>query len=446
MMSRIWMVATRDFVATVSGKGFVIGLLLMPALILTLALLLPRIVNGRSPQVHGEVAVIDRSGSIFPELRAALDTATIAARSAEDAQRSAAPGWQGRGATGAPIPVLSVVERAASADIQREKSWLIESSAASPRHLALVVIQPDAVTRSTGKPEYGAYDLYISGTLDNQTELVLHEALRQVLVAARLKSKGLDQAEIETTMRVARQNAVVVAATGERSAQRGLRRLLPFICGVLLFMGVVTGGQGLMTSTLEEKSSRVVEVLLAAVSPLELMWGKLLAQLGVSLLILTVYGGLGVAALVQSATAGLLDPMLLVYLALFFLIAYLIYGSLMLTIGAAVNQIADAQSLLAPVMVLLLAPYALTGIIGQAPNSTLSVTLSFIPPVNTFVMLARLASDSPPPGWQVALTAALGLAFAAIVLWFAAKVFRIGLLMHGKPPNFATMIRWARMA
>jgi ABC-2 type transport system permease protein len=91
-------------------------------------------------------------------------------------------------------------------------------------------------------------------------------------------------------------------------------------------------------------------------------------------------------------------------------------------------------------------PYILTQFIGQAPNSSFSVALSFIPPVNTFAMLARLASGTPPPLWQVWISLSLGLAAAAAAVWFAAKIFKIGLLMHGKPPNFATLVRWARMA
>jgi ABC-2 type transport system permease protein len=118
----------------------------------------------------------------------------------------------------------------------------------------------------------------------------------------------------------------------------------------------------------------------------------------------------------------------------------------MLSIGAAVNQLADAQSLMGPVMLLLVAPYVLAPFIGRAPNSTFSVAVSFIPPVNTFGMIARLASDSPPPVWQVWLTVLVGLGAACATVWFAAKVFKIGLLMHGKPPNFATLIRWAREA
>jgi ABC-2 type transport system permease protein len=445
----MWDVARRDFTATVSGKGFLIGLLIMPLIMLMAVVLGPRIVNARSPQVRGEVAVIDRTGSIAPELRKSLDPAHIAARRAEQSQRSAGsrgtPRPNGSSST-ANIPVLVLAERPASANIQREKAWLIQEKSAIPRHLALVVIPPDALVREAGKPDYGTYDLYVSRALDDRTESVLREALREALVTTRLKGKGLDATEVEATMRVTPPSAVIVAAAGERAAQRGLNRMLPFISGVLLFIGVFSGGQALMTSMIEEKSSRVVEVLLAAVSPLELMGGKLIAQLGIGLLIVAVYCGLGLLALVQFATMGLIDPMLLVYLAVFFIIAYLIFGAMMLTIGAAVNQLADTQGLMGPVMLLLLVPYLLAGMVGQAPNSMLSVTLSFIPPVNTFIMLARLASDSPPPVWQVVLAMLVGLGFAGVVLWFAAKIFRIALLMHGKPPNFPTLIRWARMA
>jgi ABC-2 type transport system permease protein len=74
------------------------------------------------------------------------------------------------------------------------------------------------------------------------------------------------------------------------------------------------------------------------------------------------------------------------------------------------------------------------------------VSVSFIPPVNAFAMLARMASDTPPPAWQPPLSVLVSLVTAMLSVWFAAKIFRIGLLMHGKPPDFATLIRWARMA
>jgi len=143
---------------------------------------------------------------------------------------------------------------------------------------------------------------------------------------------------------------------------------------------------------------------------------------------------------------GLIDLMLVVYLFVFFLITYLVFGALMMAIGASVNQMAEAQSLMGPVMMLLLLPYILSPMIGRAPNSTFSIAVSFIPPVNTFAMMSRLASDAPPPAWQVWLTVLVGIGGAVAAVWFASKVFRIGLLMHGKPPDLKTMIKWARMA
>lgn len=247
-------------------------------------------------------------------------------------------------------------------------------------------------------------------------------------------------------MRIVEPAVSVVTPAGEQPTRSGFARMLPFICGILLFIGIMSGGPALMTSTVEEKSSRVIEVLLAAVSPIELMAGKLLGMVGVGLTVMAVYLGLGVLALGEFSLAGMLDPILIVYLIVFYLLAYMVYGGLMIAIGASVNQVAEAQSLMGPVMLLLMAPYVLVPLIGLAPNSALSVALSFIPPINSFAILARLASATPPPLWQVLGSILAGLAGAAAAVWFAAKIFRIGLLMHGKPPNFATLVRWARMA
>ncbi len=203
-----------------------------------------------------------------------------------------------------------------------------------------------------------------------------------------------------------------------------------------------------MTSTVEEKSSRVVEVLLAAVSPLELMWGKLLGQLGVGLVMLAVYVALGVLALLQFALVGLVDPLLIVYLLVFFLMAYLVFGALMLAIGAAVNQIADAQSLMGPVMILMIVPYILTPFIGRAAGLALRGG-------RELHSAGECLRDAGAAGFKFSAAGVAGAAVdagagprrrPAIAVWFAAKVFRIGLLMHGKPPSFGTLIKWARMS
>jgi ABC-2 type transport system permease protein len=144
------------------------------------------------------------------------------------------------------------------------------------------------------------------------------------------------------------------------------------------------------------------------------------------------------------ALLGLFDFSLIFYLILFFLITYLVMGSLMMSIGAAVNDAKEAQSLMMPLMLVFMIPWILWLPISRDPGSALSVTMSFLPPVNTFAMLLRMTSNAPPPLWQVWLSIAIGIGSAYCAVWFAAKVFRIGILMFGKAPNFATLIRWVR--
>ena len=458
MIRRIGLIAAREFVTTVGNKRFLFGLLVMPAMIAIAGLVGPRIINARSPQIRGTVAVIDPTGQVLPDLRVALDPAIIAARRAENARRAVAqiaPGAAQAAASAAgsstalaPIPALRVIERPPDSALEDAKTWLLAGAAENPddRRLAVVAVNADAARRPEGKPDFGGYDLYVSSALDDNTEGIHHDALRQSLVSARVKAGNLDLPAFEATMRVDRPNSIIVAASGAQNRRTGLTRALPFIMVVLLFIGIMMGGQTLMTSTIEEKSSRVVEVLLAAVSPLELMAGKLFGQLGVGLLVMAIYVGLGLLALFQFAMLGLIDPPVVMYFFVFYLLSYLLFGALMSAIGAAVNQIADAQSLMGPVMLTLVTPYVLAPIISRAPNSTFAVAMSFVPPFNAFAIMARLTSYAPPPAWQVMLSIVASLAAAAAAIWFAGKVFKIGLLMHGKPPNFATLVRWARMA
>jgi ABC-type Na+ efflux pump permease subunit len=324
--------------------------------------------------------------------------------------------------------------------------WL-EGPVNDTRRLGLVVIDPDALVRADGEAELGTYVLYVSPYLEERTENALHEGVQRAIASARLGSLGLKHETLETMMRVPRSSPVVVSGATQQESRRGLNRSLPFIMGGLLFMAVMIGGQTLMTSTVDEKSSRVVEVLLAAVSPFELMAGKLLGQLAISLLVLSLYVGLGVFALFSFAMLGLIHLSLIVYLVVFFLLTYVIFGAVMTAIGAAVNEIAEAQSLFGPVLMILMSPWLLVPAIQRAPDSTFSVVLSFVPPVNSFAMLTRLAvSSTPPPAWQIAATILIGMGCATAAVWFAAKVFKVGLLMHGKPPNLATLVRWAKDA
>ena len=179
---------------------------------------------------------------------------------------------------------------------------------------------------------------------------------------------------------------------------------------------------------------------------MQLMTGKIIGQLCVGLVMLAIYAGMGIAALVSFAMLGLVDLSLLAYLVIFYVIAYCTLGSLMAAIGAAVNEMSEAQALMAPIIMTMMVPWVLWLPITRDPNGTFATVASFIPPINTFVILLRMSSNTSPPLWQVWASIMVGVAGVYGALWFAAKAFRVGLLMFGKPPNLATLVRWVRMA
>lgn len=458
-MKRVWLVASREFLAAVANKGFIIGLLLMPAIFAGLGIMVPRLMTTQGAQIRGDVRVIDSTGQVFNGLRASLAPEAIVRRRQESTRRvlENAPGAvravSGDAANVAmeramgAAPALTLVERPATSDIQREKSWLTEPPGADgPRHLALIVVHPNAVTPLEGSTEYGTYDIYVPENTDERVESTIYDGFRETLLSARVSARNMNRAQVEAVMRVPRTTSVTVGLNAERRTNVGFNRSLPFIFAGLLVFGIMIGGQTLLTQTIEEKSSRVIEVLLSAVSPLELMAGKILGQMAVSMLVLALYIGIGLLLLSSFAMLGLLDPLLIVYLVIFFLVGYLVFASVFAAVGAAVNEMREAQSLMTPIMLALMAPWFFAAPIGRDPNAAFSVAMSLIPPVNTFAMMIRLASTTPPPFWQVALSIVIGLGAAFVATWFAAKVFKVGLLMHGKPPSMGTLIRWARQA
>jgi ABC-2 type transport system permease protein len=450
-LNRIGLVAKREFLVTVSSKGFLFGVLVMPVLIAVIISVLPRLMANRGMQVQVEVGVVDRSlGTFGQTLRSELQAGAIlsrqtAARRAVTESAGVSADRLGTQRVAPALPAFQVRELAGDISDEDARAWLIEPSTDKQHRRALVVIPPNGV-RESGDGLYGNYQLQSPRNLPQDAEGILHGAVRPALITERLRAKGFDPEVVIAASNFPRPDTIMVDSSGAQRRGQGLNRMMPFIMGILLFMGIMIGGQGLMTSTVEEKSSRVVEVLLAAVSSLELMWGKLLGQLGVGLVTMGIYVGVGVLALVQFAMFGFIDPMMILWLFLFFLTAYLVFGALMMAIGAAVSQMADAQSLMGPVMILMMVPYIATPMVGNAPDSAFAVTASFIPPINGFIIMARLASTSPPPVWQVVASLLVSVVGAAIAVWFAAKIFRVGLLMHGKPPSFGTLLKWARMS
>ena len=467
-MKKIFCVAKREFLATVTTKAFIIGMFLTPALIGVSLLIFPRMIDRTPPRVTGEIAIVDASGQVAEGLRAYLQPERFVQRREEQSRAAAdaapeelksivAQSPEGQAAMQRQLaaafgeaPQLSVVVLDPGMDLEEAKNPLKTpasgSRAGEAGRLALIIMHPDAVQRAPGKERFGSYDLFVRSKLDDRIESDIRNGLREAIIEARVRNSGMSRDEIDALTTVQRPKSRTVTAEGERTTNQMFNQLLPAAFMILLLISSLTSSQSLLTSTIEEKSSRVVEVLLSAVSPLELMAGKILGQLAVGFVVLALYGGLGILALFSFAMFGLLDPVLIVFLLIFFIFASLTFAALMAAIGSAVSEIREAQGLLTPVMLVLMAPMMFWMPISREPNSAMAVAMSFVPGIGNFVTLLRMASNAPPPAWQVGLSIVICAAGAAGAVWAASKVFRIGLLMFGKPPTFGTLIRWIRMS
>jgi ABC-type Na+ efflux pump permease subunit len=445
-MKKVLWIALREFLAIVWTKAFLFGLLFLPVMIGVVAIFI-NMIDDDDYRAAGRIALIDPTGRVTAEARQALDSNAMERELAAGVRANAPPGLEGAADVIEALdlgPDFTLVQLPTDADLDAEKAMLLSEDAENTL-LALVVIHANAIEEPDRAKPFGSYDLYTAPNIDEREMEAIRAMLRAAIVDLRISAYGFDRAMIDRITNIQRGQSITVTETEEREAFGGMSFILPMAFMFLLFMGAM-GGQGLMTSTIEEKSSRVVEVLLSAVSPMELMTGKLFGHMSASLIGMTIYLVAGLIVLGSFSLLGLLDPMLIVYLFLFFFIAYFTIGSVFLAIGSAVNELRETQSLMMPVMIIIMLPWFLWLPISRDPNSTISVVSSFLPPVSSFGMMLRLSSTEPPPAWQVWLSIGVGVLGVYLALWFAARVFRIGILLTGKPPDFRTLIRWVRMS
>lgn len=464
-MHRVLQVARREFLSTVSTKGFIIGVLLMPLLMLAALTLVPLLLSDNGPRVTGMVALIDQSGSVAPKLiesftpeklleRRKRETTEMARQNAarvgvaEEDQKTLD---QGAGFAASMGPMLALEVLPPETDIEEAKAPILlaqgKASGADARsqRLALVVIPPGAVTLGA-QENFAPYRLFVAPALDPEVQSEIESEVNGAIVDSRLEAAGFESGSIHRLIERPRREAKAVTAEGERDTSRLAGILLPMGFMMLTWIAVFTSGQYLLTSLIEEKSSRVMEVLLSAVSPMQLMLGKIAGQMGVGLLIMAAYSTLGIGSLVVFKMAHLLDATSLALMVIYFFIAFFLIAAMMASVGSAVSDVREAQTLMTPVMLVLMIPMMLWMPIQRNPNSMFAQVCSFVPPVSPFVMILRLAGSEKVPAWQIPASMIVGIAAAVGACWAAAKIFRVGVLMYGKPPTLIGLIKWVRYA
>jgi ABC-type Na+ efflux pump permease subunit len=213
-----------------------------------------------------------------------------------------------------------------------------------------------------------------------------------------------------------------------------------------MFIGIMGQAQTMLTSTVEEKSNRVMEVLLSSVTPFQLMAGKMIGLGLVSLTLFAVWMVGGAFMIVRHNLQSLIELSTLGYFLAFFVPGFLIYAAIMAALGSVCNDLKEAQNMMTPVMIIMVVPLMIMFWVGRNPDHILGVVLSFIPLFTPFLMINRISSALPPGPVEIAASIVVLLASIGVTVWLAARVFRVGVLLYGKPPTFKEVFRWMREA
>lgn len=433
MANNISLIVGREFRARVRKKSFIITTLLMPVLMIGL-MVAPALIMEYSQGEQKRIAVIDESGLVAPQLQSdeamAFETVDLAV---EEARNSLAD------------------------------------------HFAILYIGSDILSNSSN------VRLYANASTSIMLEEQITSQIEQVIENEKLKAYQIDNldqilAEVEThvSMQTFRNDKT------EEEAQSGQSSIvataLGYILGFVLYMFLLIYGAMVMQSVIEEKNSRVLEVMVSSVKPFQLMMGKILGVASVAIVQVAIWGVLifGVGSFVlpqlmpaeammgaeamEAGVATNVDPEMLqvvsamtdsAYLAKIFIClilfvfgGFLLYSAMFAAIGSAVDSVQDAQQLQTPVMLPIILGLLMMLAVINDPNSPIAFWFSVIPFTSPIVMMARIPYDIPM--WEIVLSLVLLYASFMIMVWLAAKIYRVGIFMYGKKPSLKELWKWMR--
>jgi len=300
-----------------------------------------------------------------------------------------------------------------------------------------------------GEPEYVATNVAAFRLL-----MVLERSVNNVMVADRLEAAGLDPDRIGELTRRVDLKTLKLGAGGEETRDQGQAFMLSYMMVLIIYMTVLMYGIYVMRGVLEEKSSHIVEVIISAVKPFELMLGKILGigAVGLTQMVLWSVMGFALSAPAVLSAVGMsnielpsIPPGLLVAFVVFFVLGFLLYGTLYAGIGAAFDTEQDAQNFQMMITMMLVIPLVLLVQIMNEPDGTLSVVLSLFPFFAPILMFLRMTLTQVP-FWQVGLSIVLMVGAIVVMAWLVGKVYRVGILMHGSKPKIKDLVRWVREA
>ncbi|MDX2129997.1 MAG: ABC transporter permease [Chloroherpetonaceae bacterium] len=410
-MSKAGIVIRKEYLERVKGKGFIISTILIPVIFSAFILIPLALAFFTSSDGKEVYAIVDETGVInAPALRASSDAKTI-------------------------FEILKPEDK----EIARQHT-------VTGKFTAYVVLSNDSANSET---PFKAI-VYSKNVGDFESQRLVRNTLQRALRSHFLSQKGYSEMEVKVINDPLKLETQVVSKDEGKSDKMGgfSGFIVAYVMVFLIYGTIFSYGAVVSSSVMEEKSSKVMEVMAASVTPFDLMLGKIV---GIGLVGFTQYliwsvvsFGMSAVSLSMSTKFNFsLPASLLVYFVLFFIYGYLLFATIYAAIGSAFENAQDAQSVQAPISMLVIIPILVVQYVISKPDSTFSVIMSLIPFFSPILMMGRIAS-SDVPVWQIALCFFIMTATFYGILKAAAKIYRIGILMYGKKPTLGEIVKWAR--
>lgn len=436
-MQKIFAVIRREYTERVRTRAFVISTLLLPALIAFMAVV-PALLMRGGDRTSRIVLVDGTSNGVGAQAQQALAAQRLSEK----------PGA---------LPRYEITRVDAAGRVEAVRDSLVAltgfpKSKMSDSWDGVLVVTDSAVR--TGKVSYFGNNV---GSFESMGRI--QGTFSRIFATARLSASGVDPALVMGAMSPADMQTTKVS-DGKTTGQSGEASFfIAYFMGFVLYLGIILYGQQTMTSVIEEKTSRIMEVLASSLTPFQMLLGKVVGVGLVGLTQMTIWGGsvflvgskrealagaFGVSAdAIQSFPIPTMAPDLLVIFLVYFALGFMLYGALYASIGSMVNTVQEAQQSAVFVTIVIMVGFFSVFALIKDPTGPLGVTMSFIPFFAPFVMPVRWSLASVPLP-QLALSLALMVAGLLACVWLAGRIYRTGILMYGKKPSLGELFRWIR--
>ena len=428
-MIKLLAIVKREYVQRVRARMFLITTVLLP-LAIALFGLAPALVMSIQSGAPLRIAVADGTGKLFAPLKGVLQV--------EEGTLEAAVKRN-------PLQPDFILEELQSTGAHDEFRSEVERRLRLKEVDAYLILPADVM-------QGGKVQFYRRNTSDLLSTRRIQSALENVIREQRLIEAHVDRNTMAELARPVEFETTRISGSGsERDSGGGFA--LVFGVGFVMYITVLLYGQVVLGAVIEEKETRIAEVLFSSVKPFTLMMGKLL---GVSLVALTqlaiwglaftgfaLYGVNLLASRGVPSTIPKIPLIFYLYFVVFFLVGYFVYATLYALLGAVVTTAQEGGQAAMPIIMLLVISFYLFLPVSRNPDSSLSFWLSMIPFFAPISMLVRIVTQTPPL-WQILLSLLIGVTTATFLTWVAAKIYRVGMLMYGKRPSIPEVLRWVR--